>query len=502
MKHTSILSFVVTALVVGLMGQAAQAATVGYWRFEEGVADANATGNGTVLDSSGNGLHGTPVNNPVYRSDVGSASVPHTGASNTRSIQMNLSSSAVLLGDISQLQLTHSLTLEAYIRPSSSTKMGAVIFRGDNRPAQDPYSLTVNHASDTVNQGSNIGFWINDSSGSRAYVSAPLPALNQWCHVAGTLDDATGRMCIYINGDLVASKTTTLRPLGALSPTNSPGVTIGNVTAPLYDQSFAGMIDEVRISDRALLPEELLISQGAPWVEAGPDQTVWLSAVANLAGTVSDDGLPNPPGTTACIWSVTSGPGPVSFADASAPETTASFSTTGIYVLRLSASDMAVSAYDEVTITVAPGLNAGPDRVLPLAMTANLAGAVSDDGLPHPSLLLTWSMTSGPAPVTFADAHAAVTSVDFEKFGTYVLCLTASDTGFSLSDDLTIVVHPNALGDFNGDGHADGLDFLIWQVNYAPGVVGKTRQQGDANGDGKVDGLDFLLWQTDFGYEH
>ena len=47
-----------------------------------------------------------------------------------------------------------------------------------------------------------------------------------------------------------------------------------------------------------------------------------------------------------------SGPGTVSFGDASAVDTTASFSTDGGYVLRLSADDGSLSASDDVALTV------------------------------------------------------------------------------------------------------------------------------------------------------
>ena len=52
------------------------------------------------------------------------------------------------------------------------------------------------------------------------------------------------------------------------------------------------------------------------------------------------------------IWSTVSGPGTVTFADAGATQTTASFSAAGVYVLRLSADDGALSASDELTVTV------------------------------------------------------------------------------------------------------------------------------------------------------
>ena len=75
-----------------------------------------------------------------------------------------------------------------------------------------------------------------------------------------------------------------------------------------------------------------------PTVDAGPDQTIPLSTAASLAGTVTDDGLPNPPGVVTTTWSKVSGPGSVTFAAATSPTTTATFSSTGIYVLRLNAN--------------------------------------------------------------------------------------------------------------------------------------------------------------------
>jgi hypothetical protein len=92
----------------------------------------------------------------------------------------------------------------------------------------------------------------------------------------------------------------------------------------------------------------------APVVSAGPDQTITLPSNASLDGTVSDDGLPNPPGTVTTAWSQVNGPGTVTFGDANAVDTTASFSVDGVYTLRLTADDSERSASDDVIITVNP----------------------------------------------------------------------------------------------------------------------------------------------------
>ena len=51
-------------------------------------------------------------------------------------------------------------------------------------------------------------------------------------------------------------------------------------------------------------------------------------------------------------WSKVSGPGTVTFTDATAASTTATFSAAGSYVLRLTGNDGALTASDDVTVTV------------------------------------------------------------------------------------------------------------------------------------------------------
>jgi hypothetical protein len=94
----------------------------------------------------------------------------------------------------------------------------------------------------------------------------------------------------------------------------------------------------------------------APVVDAGPDQTIYLPTnEANLDGTVTDDGLPNPPATVDTTWIKVSGPGTVTFDDPSLVDTVARFSDAGEYVLKLTADDSDLSAFDEVIITVEGG---------------------------------------------------------------------------------------------------------------------------------------------------
>ncbi len=186
----------------------------------------------------------------------------------------------------------------------------------------------------------------------------------------------------------------------------------------------------------------------APQVNAGPDQAITLPGSANLDGTVSDDGLPG--GSMISVtWSKVSGPGTVTFGNISAVDTTATFGAAGTYVLRLTATDSALSAFDNISITVAtapptntaPNVNAGPDQGITLPSSVNLDGTVSDDGLPGGSMFtVTWTKISGPGTVTFGNIDAVDTTAAFSVAGSYVLRLTASDSVLSASDNITVTV--------------------------------------------------------------
>jgi|GEM_PF-1270802 len=95
-----------------------------------------------------------------------------------------------------------------------------------------------------------------------------------------------------------------------------------------------------------------------PCANAGPDQEIVGAAIADLEGQATDDG--DPSGVLTTTWGKAAGPGAVTFGDASAAVTTASFSAAGIYVLRLTANDGQLQNYDEVTIAVNASTTNGP----------------------------------------------------------------------------------------------------------------------------------------------
>lgn len=90
----------------------------------------------------------------------------------------------------------------------------------------------------------------------------------------------------------------------------------------------------------------------APEVEAGAEGSATFSSVYQLQATVTDDGLPNPPGKLTVQWRKKSGPGVVAFNQPDAAGTYATFSQPGIYRLTITAGDGELTASDTVRVTV------------------------------------------------------------------------------------------------------------------------------------------------------
>jgi hypothetical protein len=169
------------------------------------------------------------------------------------------------------------------------------------------------------------------------------------------------------------------------------------------------------------------------------------TVTVNLNGTVSDDGLPT--NTLTVSWSRLSGPGAVTFANPAAAVTTAAITVPGTYVLRLTSSDGLLSTSDDVTVTVvapnkAPVVNAGPDISATMASNVNLNGTITDDGKPSGQLSAKWTQVSGPSGGTavFSNPFSVLTSVRFDKQGSYTLRLSANDSQLTNSDDVLVAV--------------------------------------------------------------
>ncbi|MGA2240571.1 MAG: DUF4019 domain-containing protein [Verrucomicrobiota bacterium] len=152
----------------------------------------------------------------------------------------------VIIPDNESLKLTNSLTIEGWIYVRGP---GFILFRGDNRPGLDPYALQVN-------PGGSLAFAIYSEANEAATVYGRIP-LKQWIHAAATLNGSSGNMRLYVNGILVAEKSTIIRPLRDLDPQAGPGLAIGGHAGSDDYSPFDGMVDELSLYSRALGEDEI-----------------------------------------------------------------------------------------------------------------------------------------------------------------------------------------------------------------------------------------------------
>ena len=98
----------------------------------------------------------------------------------------------------------------------------------------------------------------------------------------------------------------------------------------------------------------------APIITVTSPQNAFTNVASGLGASVIDDGLPS--GTLTHLWTFVSGPGGVTFTDATDPATNAVFDTVGVYVINLTSSDSVLSDSENVTVNVSDPPTSGGDH--------------------------------------------------------------------------------------------------------------------------------------------
>jgi len=216
----------------------------------------------SVTDLSGNNLAGTIV---------GASWTP--GGKYGNALSFNGTSNYVDLGNPAALQMTGSMTIEAWVKAAATpTDDGQIVAKSDSTSG---WQLKTSH--DSGPQTFTVA--VTNSSGARVQrYSTTTRSLNAWYHVAGIYNTAAGTLDIYVNGVLNSGA---LR--GSIPASNrnaAVNVNIGRRTGGYY---FNGVIDEVRIYNRALSPTEIQSDMNTPLVGGGsPSDTQSPTAPANL----------------------------------------------------------------------------------------------------------------------------------------------------------------------------------------------------------------------------
>ena len=211
---------------------AVEAGSAAAYGFEEGIGD-------TTADGTGHGFSGTLANGPVWTSGIFGLGLALDGIDDY-----------VSLGNPAALQLTGSMTLSGWINADTFPFDDAVVV--SKRTGGD-LGFQLDVTRDTGPR--TIGFKLTDSLGERMWrYGRTALATNTWYHIAGVYDAASQTLRVYLNGqsdDGVSVGTVTG------SQRDSPDdVTIGRRSG-VTGYEFAGLVDNIRIYDRALTAAEI-----------------------------------------------------------------------------------------------------------------------------------------------------------------------------------------------------------------------------------------------------
>jgi chitodextrinase len=122
---------------------------------------------------------------------------------------------------------------------------------------------------------------ITDPSGASVHrYSTTVRALNTWYHVAGVYDSAARTLNIYVNGALANG--TLSAPVPASQSDAPVNVNIGRRTGGFY---IDGVVDDVRVYNRALSLGEIQADMAAAINGGGTPDTTPPSAPASLTAT-------------------------------------------------------------------------------------------------------------------------------------------------------------------------------------------------------------------------
>jgi hypothetical protein len=209
-------------------------ALVGWWKFDEGTGDIAA-------DSSGNGNDGT-LNGPLEWTTEGKlgGAMAFTGPYNF-----------VLVEDAPSLNMTQEITIAAWINPS---------WTGNNRILQKSSGGGDNQYRLIKEGGNNIRVHLPPAANFE--ITGNIPPQGEWTHLAATYDHSMIR--VYYDG-VVVGETAFSDNLGV----SDGQLFIGNkwAQAPAGDE-FNGIMDDVRIYNRALTQSEIKRLGGNPAANA------------------------------------------------------------------------------------------------------------------------------------------------------------------------------------------------------------------------------------------
>lgn len=318
--------------------------------------------------------------------------------------------------------------------PASGETGAWNVITGPNTP-----TLTNNTAYNTTVTGATNGSyqleWVLQKSGCavtrdtvQVTISGPATAAN-----AGTAQQVCGTSGITLNGNVPAVGT------GAWTQVEGPGGAV--ITDPSLANTTVTNLTEGRYVFRWTISNGACasnysdvrydISTPPTTAQAGNDQSLCSTTSATLQGNTITAGTG--------LWSQVSGPGSVTFADASNPATGISNLKMGTYVLRWTSSNgpFCPSSTDDVSIFVTQSAKASTSsQQLCNATTTTLTGNEGSTG--------TWSQTGGPAATLSANSNNSAIVSGMVPGNDYTFTYTIAAIGACPATTDNTIVHNSA----------------------------------------------------------
>src|SRR5206468_3119683 len=173
---------------------------------------------------------------------------------NGNALSFNGSTSYVDLGNPAPLQITGSMTWSAWVKAAANPADDGQIVAKSNDASGWQFKTSPDTGPHT--------FAVGVSGGTNAFAqrySTTVRSLNVWYHVAGVYNAAARTLDIYVNG--IRDNGVLIGTIPASQINSAVNVNIGRRSGGYY---FNGIIDEMRIYNRALSQAEIQADMNTP----------------------------------------------------------------------------------------------------------------------------------------------------------------------------------------------------------------------------------------------
>lgn len=259
---------VLALAMAGCASQMARAETKAYWRFEDGTPGQYATvGRSVGADSAGQNSLAVAAREtrPLYTADVPYATVPQTGADNKTAIQLDYA------GDFFTPDVpidtfdfgpngSNAWTVELSFKMTSVDGVSRLFGRDGVTPDVDkrgPLQILVVGNNEKFDVRAEI---LDGSNKFRDVVSPANLQIGRWYNLVATANGTSLRL--YLDAlDGKSYQMVAQKPIeGALNGTKDL-FSIGRGFSTRPTDNMSGLLDEVRLSDSTLEPQQFLFSK-------------------------------------------------------------------------------------------------------------------------------------------------------------------------------------------------------------------------------------------------